>query len=172
MKKFLLKLMTVVLTVVVTTVSAVSCGLFETNTDRDMAQVVATVDIDKTGDGQADNIYKRELISGYLSYGYQYVQSYGYTVSQTYELILDNLINNKIIVQKAKHEMASTVKKEDAQTVLNNIYNSEKDRQILALFATETEIAKINKSLSFGGNDYLNALAEEVYKRYNGKDRI
>ena len=167
MKKFLLKLMTVVMTVVITTASAVSCGLFEINTDRDMKQVVATVDIDKTGDGQADKIYKRELISGYLSYGYQYVQSYGYTVSQAYELILDNLVNNEIIVQKARHEMASTVSAEDAQTVLDNL--KAENAQLLALFATEEDVAKVNSNLSFGGDKYLDALATVVYNRYNNK---
>ena len=106
MKKFLLRILTVVLSVVVICSTVASCGLFVTNTDRDMEQVVATVDIDGDGGVETSKIYKRDLISGYISYGYMYVQSYGYTTAQTYELILDNLINNEIILQNARKKIA------------------------------------------------------------------
>lgn len=171
MKKFLLKLLTVVMAVAVLTTSAVSCGLFETNTDRDMAQAVAKVDIDGNGEIKAENIYKRELISGYLSYGYQYVQSYGYTLSQTYELIFDNLINNRIIIQQARKDLAVATNKpsvSDLNAVLDEVKSY--DSQALALFATDADIASLKKNSKFGGKDYLDELATIVYDRYYNKE--
>ena len=112
MKKILLRVLTVLLSVIVITGSMASCGLFEVDTDRDMAQVVATVDI---GEGvNAEDIYKRDLISGFMSYGYMYVQSYGYSVADTYELILDNLINNRIILQNARVKLVEKTEKSQA----------------------------------------------------------
>ena len=108
MKKILLKLMTVILAVAMITGTLASCALFEVDNDRDLERAVAVVNIDKglTNkygiSGEGENIYKRELVAGYISYGYMYVQSYGYTTSDAYSLILDNLINNEIILQNAK----------------------------------------------------------------------
>ena len=47
MKKLTLKLVTVITAVALMMGALVGCGLFEVNTDRDMAQKVATVCIDK-----------------------------------------------------------------------------------------------------------------------------
>lgn len=167
MKKFLLKILTVVLSVVLICSTLASCGLFETNTDRDMAQVVATVDIDGDGGVDTESIYKRELIAGFMSYGYMYVQSYGYTTAQTYELILDNLVNNTIILQNARKKLAGA---ENTDAVLDNV--NAYDPTALALLATDAEVnafKKANKGLEFGSEDYLKGLAKFVYDKYKGK---
>lgn len=167
MKKFLLRILTVVLSVVVICSTVASCGLFVTNTDRDMAQVVATVDIDGDGGVETESIYKRELISGFMSYGYMYVQSYGYTSAQTYELILNNLINNRIILQNAKTKLAGA---ENTDALLDSI-NAYSD-SALALFATDAEVEafeKANKGLEFGSEKYLKGLAKFVDTKYRGK---
>lgn len=167
MKKFLLRILTVVLSVVVICSTVASCGLFVTNTDRDMAQVVATVDIDGDGGVETESIYKRELISGFMSYGYMYVQSYGYTSAQTYELILSNLINNKIILQNAKTKLAGA---ENTDALLDSI-NAYSD-SALALFATDAEVKAFenaNKGLEFGSEKYLKGLAKFVDTKYRGK---
>ncbi|MBQ7374126.1 MAG: hypothetical protein IJW64_06190 [Clostridia bacterium] len=167
MKKFLLRILTVVLSVILITASVTSCGLFETNTDRDMAQVVATVDIDGDGGVETESIYKRELISGFMSYGYMYVQSYGYTTAQTYELILDNLINNKIILQNAKKKLAGA---ENTDALLDSI--NAYSETALALFATQAEVEDFeskNKNLESGKEDYLKGLAKYVDSKYRGK---
>ena len=101
MKKLTLKLVTVLTAVALMTGTMVGCGLFEVNTDRDMAQKVATVCIDEN-ELETDVIYKRDMVAGYYSYGYYYVNKYGYTTAQAYELILDNLVSNSIVVQYAK----------------------------------------------------------------------
>ena len=57
-----------------------------------MKLVVAEVKVDDI----TENIYKKEMISAYNSYGYYYVDYYGYSLQDAYELVLDNLIQNKI----------------------------------------------------------------------------
>ena len=98
--------------------SAASCGegMITTNSEKDMAQVVGTVNIANHEEFQEggqyaayasaissvnSDILKRDLVAYFLNTGYTYVQSYGYTYEQTFNLLMDNLINRKIIVQYA-----------------------------------------------------------------------
>ena len=104
MRKFWAKIVTVLLVAVLGISTLTGCGLITTNTERDMAQIVAKVQISE--DVTADEIKKSEMLSAYMSYGYQYVAYYGYTVSDTYQMILDNLVQNRIIIQHARVELA------------------------------------------------------------------
>ena len=78
--------------------------MFCTDQDRNMKQNVATDCINKD-EVAPENIKKSEMIAAYMSYGYQYVSSYNYTVSKAYSTILDNLITNRVIVQQARIEL-------------------------------------------------------------------
>jgi len=100
--------------------SGASCGFITTDSDADMEQIVAKVNIAnymekddqlssyasslatliKKG-GLSTNIPKRDLISYFLSVGYTYVNSYGYTYKQTFEMLMDMLVSRKIVVQYA-----------------------------------------------------------------------
>ncbi len=104
MRKILTKIVTLFLITVLSVTAFVGCALITTDTDRDMAQVVATVQIED--DITADHIHKIEMLSAFMSYGYMYVQQYGYTVEATYEMILQNLVQNKIIIQGARMALA------------------------------------------------------------------
>ena len=86
------------------------CELVTTDNQRDMAQVVADIDITKStefAEGGAyakyasavgtETVAKRELITYFVNVGYMYVQSYGYTYSQAFDLIVTSLVNQKII---------------------------------------------------------------------------
>ena len=177
MKKFLLKLMTVILTVAMLTGTMASCGLFEVDTDRDLERPVATVDIDVDGSVIApENIYKRELVAGFMSYGYMYVQNYGYSLSDTYSLILDNLINNKIIIQYAKKDLVGVHKAyskvEDTDKVIADIKSV--SPTALAVFASESDVQAYvdacGKNLpAFGSKEYMVGLANHVEASYKGK---
>lgn len=100
----------------------IGCGLITVNTDRDMAQIIAKVQISDAVD--ADKIEKRELVSAYLSYGYMYVSYYGYTESAAYQLIFDNLIQNRIIIQTARLSLANdyTNKPDDKNNEFMNYF--------------------------------------------------
>ncbi len=100
--------------------SGAACGFITTNADADIEQIVAEVNIasylekdelygsyatalseiiDKGG--VSTDIPKRDLISYFLSVGYTYVNSYGYTYKQTFEMLMDMLVSRKIVVQHA-----------------------------------------------------------------------
>lgn len=86
-----------------------SCGFITTDTQKDLNQTVATVSIaDELQDaekfkafGFTGEIKKRELISYYMTIGYQYVQSYGYSKEDTYNMLLNALVNREILGQVA-----------------------------------------------------------------------
>ena len=100
------------------TLSAAACGegLITTNSEKDMAQVIGTVNIaghdDFKSNGQyaeyADvigsinqNILKRDLVAYFLNAGSTYISSYGYTYEKTFNTLMDNLTSRKIMVQYA-----------------------------------------------------------------------
>ena len=98
MKKRFLSVISAVVALVIC-VCASGCNLVTKNSEREMNTVVATVNVNTKED-----IYKKDMIMAYLNYGYYYVQYQGYTQQQTFELILENLINNRILVQNAVKE--------------------------------------------------------------------
>lgn len=112
MKKVLTKIVTLLVALVLALGTFSGCGLVTTNTDRDMAQVVASLSIGSGNENKGapavhkDYFLKKELLAGYMSYGYYYVSSYGYTVSQAYSTILESLIQSAVIVQQAKIGLA------------------------------------------------------------------
>ena len=100
------------------TVGATGCNFVVTDTAEDYAQTIATVDIsdrlekDDTYKAYADDVRsilenipssvsKSDLISYFMSVGYQYVQNYGYSYKDTFNMLLDGLINREIMVQYA-----------------------------------------------------------------------
>lgn len=103
MKKILTKIVTVFTIAALALSTFVGCGLITTDTDKDLAQIVASVKI--SDDVAAEDVLKKEMRSAYMSYGYYYVSSYGYTESQAYALILDNLVGNRVVIQKARVEL-------------------------------------------------------------------
>ena len=71
MKKTVLKLIALVLAVIVTVGVVSACDWITVNKERDLDQVVATVKI--ADSVESENITKRDLVSRYMSYEYQYV---------------------------------------------------------------------------------------------------
>ena len=115
MKKLFVKIISLITATVISLGLFSGCDLVTTDVERDMNQVIATVSIPNSG--LKDTIYKRELVSQYNSEGYLYVAYYGYTESQAYNLILNNLVDSRIIVQQSK--LALTGKTTSGEVVLN-----------------------------------------------------
>ena len=91
-----------------------SCTMFMTDSEKDMAQTIATVDVTKNADYKAGGKYaeyasvvgkvdgtilKRDLIAYFMNVGSNYVSSYGY--EKTFTMLLDTLVTRKIMVQYA-----------------------------------------------------------------------
>ncbi|MBQ8394991.1 MAG: hypothetical protein IJX49_05400 [Clostridia bacterium] len=99
-------------------VGATGCNFVVTDNEKDLAQTVASVDITSTLtksekykdyaddvsailDNLTSDISKRDLVAYFLSTGYQYVESYGYTYADTFNMLLDGLISREIMIQYA-----------------------------------------------------------------------
>ena len=103
MKKLLVKIITVILAVCLSISTFAGCEFLTVDNQKDMDQVVAEVSIG--GNAPVEKIYKKDLVVMFMNYGYTYVQSYGYTQKQAFELIMDSLISNVLMVQTAMTEM-------------------------------------------------------------------
>jgi len=89
-------------------------SLLATDSEKDLAQTVATVDISLSDDFAAGGTYekyadvigemtvsKRDLVASFINSGSSYVSDQGYTYKETFDLLLTNLVNRKIVVQYA-----------------------------------------------------------------------
>ncbi|MBQ8309173.1 MAG: hypothetical protein IJX96_04995 [Clostridia bacterium] len=102
------------------TVGATGCNFLVPDSEKDLAQIVATVDItanleddqtyasvasgvDKLIEmkGLSTDIPKRDLVAYFLNVGYTYVNSYGYSYEETFNMLMDGLVNQKILTQFA-----------------------------------------------------------------------
>lgn len=125
MKKKLIKILTLILVTVLALGCFAGCRIISTDNRKDMAQVVAEVNIGKDKQELKDtfeNIFfgetfsitneqvdkilstaeitKLDLVSYFINYGYSLVQS-GYSYSQVFETLITQLTNRKIILQFA-----------------------------------------------------------------------
>lgn len=72
------------------------CSLVTRNDKNYYEATVATISY---VDGNKENISKRELITAYNSYGYNYVNNYGYTKKQAVKQTLKTVIEKKLTVK-------------------------------------------------------------------------
>lgn len=98
MKKFFVKMLSCAVATVLALFVLNGCALITTNTERDMNQVIATVAVD---DVLKEDVYKRELVSAFNSQGYYYVQYQGMAQKEVYEMMLEDIIKNRILKQQA-----------------------------------------------------------------------
>ncbi len=100
-------------------IGAAGCEFVVTDSNNDMAQTVATVNITESlkktdeasarevatllevmNDGKTySEISKRDLIAYFLSTGYNYVQNYGYSYEDTFNMLLDGLVSRDVMIQ-------------------------------------------------------------------------
>ena len=106
MKKLFAKITSLIIVAIMSAFALSGCQLISINSERDMAQPIAHVYVDddfrNNGSKEDTEILKYELASAYNSEGYYYVQYQGLSVQETYELLLENIVKNKILVQQSK----------------------------------------------------------------------
>ena len=93
------------LALIISASSLSACKLITVDDERDLNQVVATVQINEGA--PKDEILKQDMIMAYLNYGYMYEQYYGYSREQIFNMIIKNLIENRVYVQNAIEEFNS-----------------------------------------------------------------
>ncbi len=112
MKKLITKILSLVLALSMSIGFFSGCDLVTTDTEADMQLTIATVQLEGM---KKDEIKKSELVSSFNTSGYLYVLYYGYTESETYNMIFEDLVKNRIVVQQAKLSLttATTTLKND-----------------------------------------------------------
>ena len=183
-------------------VGGTACNFFPVDTERDLSQTVAEIDITdylsetefanyaddvetimslmSTGSSNSlTQISKRDLVSAFYNVGSTYVNSYGYSYRQTFTLLMDNLVNRKIMVQYALAYYladANAGKSADAcrtyiETAQNNAQGKEKELleahpELLALryFLGEEEYNESVYALKKALNDSLDSAEQSIIK--------
>lgn len=153
MKKRLVTLISLIMSIFMTVACLTGCNLVTLDSERDMNQVIATVSID---DGVEADIKKKEVIIAYLNYGYTYTQYYGYSQAQTFNLIIDGLINDEILLQNAMKEM------EEGQAPFNveGLINQDYAKWDVKRYLTADEITEALYEARKVVNDMLDAYDE------------
>ena len=156
------------------TVGATGCNFIVTDGERDLAQIVATVDIStalkedvRYGEDIAtavnkivgkSEISKRDLVTYFLSQGSSYAESYGY--EYTFNMLLNTLINREIIIQYA---VAAYLADEDSSLSLADYEEYYADALELAqkedpkkaeLLTAHPEVVTFEYFLTEGGKDW------------------
>ncbi len=106
MKKRFLRIVSLLVATLISLGTLGACNLITTDNDKDMNRVVATVNVT-----HEETITKRDMVMQYMNYGYIYVNYYGYTVEKTYDLILDNMLQTRIMVQYVTNEFEENASK-------------------------------------------------------------
>ena len=161
-------------------VGATGCGFITTDSQADLEQTVATVnisaklgdqykniagDVEKVINLMSKDILKRDLVSYYLSTGYQYVESYGYSYEDTFNMLLDGLVSREIMIQKAVAYYMNkfeTVNYAALESFVEAELNAIQDTKVKALLANEhREVLVLKYFLSIedeGQTDYDKAV--------------
>ena len=152
MRKLFVTVAAIVLALVFS-VTAFGCNLIETDSEKDMKQVVATVQIEEGA--PKDEILKQDIVMAYLNYGYQYEQQYGYTREQTIKLIVDSLISNRVYLQTAILKFEST----DAIFAIEK--DASKDKWDVERYLSADEIIEATYSAKKDINNLIDNYMEE-----------
>ena len=135
------------------TVGATGCNLITIDNQKDLNQDVANVDISGKLENNTElkdvlkylstTIKKRELVSYYLSTGYQYVEQYGYSYEDTFNMLLEGLVGREIMIQYAvKYYLDNNADKTAAgcKTFIEETINNEKDAKVKELLDDHKEV--------------------------------
>ena len=153
------------------------CDLVSTDLQKDYEQVIAEVDITQGEDFLAGGKYaayadaiepsrivKRDLVASFMNVGYLYVESYGYSYADAYELIMNNLVNRAIYLQYAQvyffENGDHTVAGQEA--AVSSASEEDKDIAGLAYFLDEEEIAKAEYDLKVSINTTIDSLETAI----------
>ncbi len=97
MKKRIAPIIALVMSLIMSVSVISGCKLLTPNTERDFAQVVATVNIGNEN-AETEVITKKDMIMAYMNYGYNYIAQ-GLTQQEVFDFILDGLIDNRVLLQ-------------------------------------------------------------------------
>ncbi len=94
------KIFAIILCLIVCLSTVAGCNLVTRNDEKYFEAVVCTISY---VDGTKDEITKRELLTGYNSYGYNYQQNYGYSQQEAVEQTLNTIVNQHLTIKAVKN---------------------------------------------------------------------
>ena len=146
MKKRLTGLISLILSLLLC-LSFSACNLITYDSDREMKQVVATVSINEN---VKDEITLGDLVLSYINGGYLNEQYYGYTTEQNFDILLNQLVSQRILLQNAMIEFEADE---------NFTKNTEKEYTPLR-YLSEKEIVDAKYESYSALNNYIKSFAE------------
>lgn len=200
MKRKVSKIIASLLSAVMLFVLLAGCDLISTDNERDMNQVVAEVNIARDTESldeafqllgakdltlsdedlgsitSTDSIYKRDLISYFLSYGYNYV-SQGSSYAEAVSEIMNVLVERKILTQFAVvyYLNEGKVRVDKDSITVDGGYTEVADSNELVMDGDDLTVAGYLAAMDIEGSadekaiagyNYLLTDAEEMYAAY------
>ena len=147
MKKRLTGLISLILSLLLC-LSFSACNLITYDSDREMKQVVATVSINEK---VKDEITLGDLVLSYINGGYLNEQYYGYTTEQNFDILLNQLVSQRILLQNAMIEFEADEKFPK---------NTEKEIYTPLRYLSEKEIVDAEYEAYSALNNYIKSFAE------------
>ena len=153
------------------------CDLVSVDLQKDYQQVIAEVDITKGEDFasggkyaayadaiESSSIVKRDLVASFMNVGYLYVESYGYSYEEAYDLIKNSLVNRAIYLQYAQVYFfeSGDYTVEGYEAAVNAAEEGDKDIAGLAYFLDEEEIAKAEYDVKVSLNTAIDSLETSI----------
>lgn len=174
MKKLKSKLVAIAAVAVAITMGASVAGCVTLN-DKDIKQTVSTVCLADSEDFKTEfgeyadevgssAILKRDLIVAFLNTGSTYVNSYGYTYAQTFDLLSEALVENAVVTQYATaYILKSKIESGDVALEKYRSYDTETEKYEYLLGGAES---KGVKSAKYTVNSSLNSMLDSYEKNY------
>ncbi len=169
------------------TLGATGCDAFlTTDSEKNLKQIVAQVNISSRLEetegatvaqavqsliddgGLLTDIPKRDLVAYFMSQGYQYVESYGYSYKDTFEMLLDSLIERKVLVQYAVAHYLKTnptqYTQEDCDAFVEAQINNAATQVEKRMLQSHPEVLTLQYFLSRGNNAETENYDEAIYQ--------
>lgn len=168
MRKISIAMTTILMAVLMCLSTLFGCGLITTNYNRDMNQVVATIQIEEGA--PKDVIYKKDLIAAYINHNSS-ENSHNHSDDNIFEEIVDELINDAVFVQYAMKYFADNPTELDNDNV---VITSENKWKLETYLNAEEKI----DSIFYAHQDINNLLdgymdeEEKVGDTYTGTIRV
>ncbi len=183
-KSFLSKILALIVSIVCLVGVLSGCSLVKTNMRKDNNLIVAKIQIEE--EVEPIKIYKKDLYSAYVSYGYYYVNYYGYTMEDTYEMIISNYQQNAVVEQFARIELSTLYNEIKTQTEglsefevyfkanVGATINSEElnPNSDIDLFLTEYQISEATYNVKLSINSLIDSLVEKDEEEKPEKETV
>lgn len=162
------------------------CSLISTDNAKDMKRTVAEVDISKTEAFRSEfkenskyfdsigatEVIKRELITYFVTVGYSYVQNYGWSYEQTFNTLVDGLVQNAILTQYATMYLLQEKAAEDANAFetfssLSGGDHKEYEKYEYLLGAESDDVKLAKYTLMYSINSAVDSIEKDRILKYS-----